>query len=160
MRLAPRVFDNAVVDRELASRAFDETWQAECHQALTTVFGVEPQPEMTPVAALSGCGPKSRHTLRAIEREMAAYELWSHLGQEALNRFQQRQPHARLGLNQIARMLNLADSLGRIATGLETTQPKEISGADGGLDMRAALAKIYGGPELTGHESTTGAKEV
>ncbi len=160
MRLAPRVFDNAVVDRELASRARDETWQAECHQALTKVFDVEPQPARSPCDALAQCWPKSRRTLRAIEREMAAYQLWFHLGQVALRRFQERQPHARLGLNQIARLLNLADSLGRIATGLETTAPKEISGAEGYLDVRTALEKIYGEPERAAPESTTGATEV
>jgi hypothetical protein len=63
---------------------------------------------------------------------------------EALKRFYERGRGATLG--DIARLLDLASKLGRLASGLATDKT-EVTGEDGGpirIEIEAALQKIYG----------------
>jgi hypothetical protein len=65
---------------------------------------------------------------------------------EALKRFYERGKGATLG--DIARALDLASKLGRLASGLATDKT-ELTGEDGGpirIELSAALNKIYGEP--------------
>src|SRR5262249_36215668 len=67
-------------------------------------------------------------------------------GREALKRFYEKGKGATLG--DIARMLEVASTLGRLATGL-ATERTEISGDGGGpvrVEVTLALEKIYGEP--------------
>ena len=81
---------------------------------------------------------------------MDAHELWFEMGQLSFRRFQTKQPHVRLGLSTVARLLSVANAFGRLATGLDTTQPKDFLAGEGQIDFHAALRRIYGEPELTG----------
>jgi hypothetical protein len=67
-------------------------------------------------------------------------------GKEALKRFYERGKGATLG--DIARILELASTLGRLASGLATSKT-EITGEGGGpvrVEVTVALEKIYGKP--------------
>ena len=155
MRFAPHVFDRALVDRETVARSATAVRQAEFDQALAKIYGttVDASAARTPNVPADLDWPKSRRTQQAMLREMAAYELWFPIGRAAFQRFKERQPHARLSLSTIARLLKVGRDLGRLATGLETTQPLTPTGMEGYPDIHAGLEKIYGGPELTGGES-------
>ena len=68
-------------------------------------------------------------------------------GREALKRFHERGKGATLG--DIARLLELASKLGRLASGLATDKT-EVTGEDGGpirVEFEAALKKVYGQAE-------------
>lgn len=155
MKFAPHVFDRAVVDRETAARAATAVRQAELDQALAKIYGTtgDASAAQTPDVPADLGWPKSRRTQQAILREMAAYELWFPLGRAAFQRFQERQPHARLSLSTIARLVTVGSDWGRLATGLETTARPDPFAEEGYPDFEAALKKIYGDPELTGGES-------
>ena len=163
MRLAPHVFDRALVDRETAARAATAVREAELEQALNKIYGTAaPSPPTdapstdAPTSVLCpplSPWPKSRRTQQAMLREMAAYEWWFPIGQAAFQRFQEKQPHVRLSLSTTARLLKVGSDLGRLATGLETTRPKDPFEDEGYPNFEAALKIACGGPELTGGES-------
>ena len=163
MRLAPHVFDSAVVDREAAAQAQAAVIQAGCEEALTKIYGpAAPSPPIdapstdAPTSVLCpplSPWPRSRRTRQAIARAMDARELWFEVGRTAFRRFQTRQPHLRLGLSTVARLLSVANAFGRRATGLDTTQPKDFLAEEGPTDFHAALQRIYGEPKVTDAET-------
>ena len=51
-------------------------------------------------------------------------------------------PHACLSLSTIARLFKVGSDLGRLATGLETTQPQDPFEDEGYPDFEASLKKI------------------
>jgi hypothetical protein len=159
MRLAPRVFDQAVVNREAEAAARDAPLHAELQQAISKVYGVDDAAVAAAWAKSSDSPwPKSPRTLRVIEREMDAREIWLQIGQDALRDFKRFQPHRCLSLSQICRLVTVASRLGRLSTGLETLQPKPVEEPSGYRDFRSALEKIYGEPELTGAKTSDGTK--
>ena len=163
MRLAPHVFDSAVVDREAAAQAQAAVIQAGCEEALTKIYGpAAPSPPIdapstdAPTSVLCpplSPWPRSRRTRQAIARAMDAHELWFEMGQVSFRQFQTKQPHVRLGLSTIARMLSVGEAWGRLATGLDTTSPKDPGEDEGRVDFRTALQRIYGERELTDAEA-------
>ena len=56
----------------------------------------------------------------AIERELANWNIWF---AAALKRYRQCRPHALINLGRIASLLDIAFSLARLASGLDSTQP-------------------------------------
>jgi hypothetical protein len=80
------------------------------------------------------------------EAEWRIHEELLAAGREALKRFYERGHGANLG--DVARLLELASKLGRLATGMATDKT-EVTGEDGGpirVELEAALKKIYGPP--------------
>jgi hypothetical protein len=78
------------------------------------------------------------------EEEWALHDECIRAGREALKRFYERGKGATLG--DIARLLELASKLGRLASGMATDKT-EVTGEDGGpirVELEAALKKIYG----------------
>jgi hypothetical protein len=85
---------------------------------------------------------KRREQIR--EEEWAIHDECIAAGREALKRFYEKGKGATLG--DIARMLELASKLGRLASGL-ATERTEVTGEDGGaieVELSVALKKIYG----------------
>lgn len=83
-----------------------------------------------------------RETVR--DEEWAMHQEALAAGREALKRFYERGKGATLG--DIARILELASKLGRLAAGMATDK-HEVTGEDGGpiqVELTAALNKIYG----------------
>lgn len=149
MRLAPRVFDNAVVDRLAAEEARWARERAGYEQALSRVYGREPPASVPSFPGVSPW-PRSGRTRRAILRELAAYELWFPIGMAMFQRSQERQPHARLSLGLIGRLVRIASDLGRLASGLETRGSRELFPEENHCRFAEALQRVYGSGELTG----------
>jgi hypothetical protein len=55
-----------------------------------------------------------------IESELAAWNLWMHLGKKALARHQQFRPRAKISVHMLHRMLQIGSELGRLACGVST----------------------------------------
>lgn len=149
MRLAPRVFDNAVLDRLAAEEARWARERAGYEQALARVYGPAP-PASVPSCPGVSPWPRSGRTRRAILRELAAYELWFPIGMAMFRRWQERQPHARPGLGLIGRLVRIASDWGRLASGLETHGSRELFPEENHCSFAEALQRVYGPAELTG----------
>jgi hypothetical protein len=138
-RLAPRFFDSAVVDRERRDHEARRRWMDSWKAAFMNVYGAEPAPLLEKLPPL----PPSR-IQAAVERQLACQKLYLAAGSEALQRFQLRHPHALPNLNRLARLLEIASDLARLATGLDSTQPPaEPVNYENAL---ADLKRIYGDP--------------
>jgi hypothetical protein len=142
-RLAPSFFDSAVVDREARERLERRRWMESWEPILEKVYGpaaasaprADPMEDQTPLP-----GPR---TQRAVERELAGWQLWMAVGSLALARHRQRRPHAVPSLIQLCRLIRIGTDFGRLACGLETCQPAPPVPPDG-PDFEEALARVYG----------------
>lgn len=90
---------------------------------------------------------KRQHELR--EEEWKLHHDCIEAARVALHRFQQRRSKT-ANLSDIARLIELASRLGRLATGLPTDKT-ELTGTENGpirlhLDFEAMLQKVYGQP--------------
>lgn len=166
IKLAPRQFDFAVVDRASAARRAEIARRQKWLPILDRVYGTTTPPsgEAKDSDDLDPPSPQSPQTCRAIERELDDWNRWIDAGHEALALFAQRQPHARMSLSHIARLAGLGFTFGRLATGLETSPPEPELPPQGYLLVDQALEKIYGDPvqgeEVAGKPPTMEAKEA
>lgn len=81
------------------------------------------------------------------EREWSLHEKCIAAAEKALSAFMEREK-VYANLADIARILEVASKMGRLACGLSTDKT-EVTGEDGGpiqVDFELALKKIYGGP--------------
>lgn len=143
-RLAPRFFDSAVVDRERGDQEARRRWMDSWKPAFIKVYGAEPAPLPDELPSL----PPPR-IQAAVECQLARWNLYRATGSEALRRFQLRHPHAVPNLNRLARLVDIASHLARLATGLDSTQPRAEP-----VNYQNALAdleRIYGDPMITVH---------
>lgn len=153
IRLAPAIFDAAVVRRESAERAEREAIHRAVTVALEKVYGPDPQ-ELHRLQNEKRCSngaetvqfPRRKEAkLRSCHAEMS---LWLATGRMAWDRHQHLRPHQRLSLGTVARMVNVAIQFGRLACGLEL-QPAKPS-KDSVLDCTEAIAfddalkRVYG----------------
>ena len=138
-RLAPRFFDSAVVDRERRDQEDNRRWIESWKPAFLKVYGAEPAPLLDESPPL----PPPR-IQEAVECQLASLNLYFATGSEALRRFQLRHPHAVPNLSRVARLIEIASHLARLATGLDSTQPPaEPVNHQNAL---ADLERIYGDP--------------
>ena len=88
-------------------------------------------------------GPRTR---RAVERELAGWDLWMALGRLALARHQQLRPHALPSFSQLARLLQIGFGFGRLACGLDPRQPAPpaLSNSRDFKEAEQALGRSYG----------------
>lgn len=89
---------------------------------------------------------REKRKQQVLDEEWELHSEAIRAGKEALKRFYEKGKGATLG--DIARMLELASTLGRLATGMATNKT-EITGEDGGpvrVEVTVALEKIYGEP--------------
>ena len=142
-RLDPECFDSTEVDRLARRRKEDAEWRALWEPALNRVYGSSPEekpacePSSDPPQA-----PKSPRTLRAIEREYASWRFWMSAGKLAMERHQQRRPHALPSLTRIARLLKIAFDFAHLACG--SPPSKEELESPGHAQALADLERIYG----------------
>lgn len=122
IKLAPEQFDFAVVERLAREREARARIHAEAKAALAKIYGDSPESaeeEMHRSQTENG-GNNGAETVQffgrtrrrelAIERWMNEWEMWMTLGRVAMNRHQTQQPHRRLSLGTVARMLELAST--------------------------------------------------
>ena len=119
-KLAPRFFDEAVIDREAYNRAEQRRWMATWEPVLARVYGVAhaapaPTNELPPL-------PPPR-IQRAVDRQLAAWQLWMEIGRAAMQRQQQRHPHAILSLIRLVRLTEQALDFKKLALGLDSPNP-------------------------------------
>jgi hypothetical protein len=137
------------------SAKFDWSFRVQAHAAHMAVVEREASEALT--RARSAEWGKRQQELREEEWEIHAECIRA--GKEALRRFYERGKGATLG--DIARMLELASKLGRLASGLATDKT-EITGDGGGpvrVEVTLALEKIYGEP-LPGEMVDVEAKQL
>lgn len=117
VRLAPRFFDPAVVDREAENRAEQRRWQATWEPDLARVYGVSPQ---APTGDEETPRLPPHHIQHAVERQLAKWQFWMEASRAARKRHNQRHPHALRSLGRVARMMQLAIDFGNLAAGLDS----------------------------------------
>ena len=145
-RLAPRFFDSAVVDLEHRNFEAQRRWMDSWKPAFIKVYGADPEPMVQQRPPL----PSPRIQAK-LERLLAEWNFCLPAGSEALRRFQFRHPHALVNLSRLARLLQMASDFGRLATGLESSQPPaEPLNYDNAL---ADLERIY-------HAMTTASENI
>lgn len=153
IKLAPQFFDAAVARRKAADRAEREALHAEAIVALEKVYGSDP-PELhrSPFENRCSNGAEtvqfSRRTETKIEFLSAELSLWLETGRVAFARHQHLRPHRLLPLGTLARMVDLAAQLGRLACGLpwpgrRPPRPPEDFSLEA-VPVAQALARCYG----------------
>ena len=127
-RLAPEIFDSAVVSRREAEREDRRQLMAKLEPAFAKVYGPATDPPLeklhhaqTDEWCRNGAGMVqfSPGMIQEIESLLAERELWMTVGAVALARHRTLQPHQRVSLSLVARLIDLASKLGRIAVGLD-----------------------------------------
>ena len=122
-RLAPRLFDNAVVDRERREREEQRRWMASWEPILAKAYGVTSSSECQ-ARQWDDCRPRLHpRTERAVDRELANWDFWFAAGSLARERQRQRRPHARMSFSRMASLLDVGFALKRLACGLDSTHP-------------------------------------
>jgi len=138
-RLAPRFFDSAVVDRQRREDDARRRWMDLWKPAFLKVYGCPPDPPPPVPDPAQLLPPRTRV---AIECELASWELWFGLGDDALRRFRVRRPHACVSLSQLTSVLEIGFAFARLATGVDSPQP-QIEPATYTTAL-ADLERIYG----------------
>ena len=134
-RLAPEIFDSAVVSRREEALEARRQLMAELEPAFAKVYGPatdSPPEELHHAKSDDWCrnGAEmvqfSPGMIQEIESLLAERELWMTVGALALARHQNLQPHRRVSLGMAVRLVDLASKLGRLAVGLELcpSQPR------------------------------------
>ena len=127
-RLSPEIFDSAVVSRREAEREDRRQLIAELEPIIQKVYGpaTDSSPEklhhaQTDEWCRNGAEMVqfSPGMIQEIESLLAERELWMTVGAVALARHRTLQPHQRVSLSLVARLIDLASKLGRLAVGLE-----------------------------------------
>jgi len=136
-KLAPRFFDEAVIDREAYNRAEQRRWMATWEPVLARVYGVQPEIP-APTDDLPPLPPPC--TQRAVDRQLAAWQLWMEIGRAAMQRQQQRHPHAILSLIRLVRLTEQALDFKKLALGLDSPNPlpEKITYDDDWPDLKRA----------------------
>jgi hypothetical protein len=140
-RLAPRSFDASVVDQERRERAEQRRWMALWETALAKAYGCKPD-TIPPDPAADLPPLPSPRIQRAVERELAGWDFWMAAGRLAMDRHQQRRPHALMSLTRLARLLQISMDFGLLAVG-RPAQP-ETSFESRCENFMADLERAYG----------------
>ena len=123
------------------SRKFDWPARVQAHAAHLAVV----EREATEAIARGKAAEWLKRQQDVREREWQMHEKCIAAAQRAFDAFMSREK-VYANLADIARMLEVASKLGRLASGL-ATEKTEITGEDGGpirLELEAALRKVYG----------------
>ena len=125
------------------SRRF--AWRARVQAYAAHLAAAERQ--ATEVMVRDKAGQWLRRQEEVREREWAMHEKCLAAAERALDAFLEREK-IKVSFTDIARIVEVASKMGRLASGL-ATEKAEITGEDGGpirLQLEAALDKIYGKP--------------
>lgn len=156
IKLAPEVFDTAVVHRNATEQAERAVLHRAVDSALEKVYGPDPSELHRPQNEnrCSNGAVKVQFSSRKqakIEVLHAELRLWLEAGRIAWDRHQHLRPHRLVSLGAVARMVNVAAQLGRLACGLPwpgrpPAKPPEDFSLEA-VPVEEALARIYGAPD-------------
>jgi len=114
-RLAPEIFDVALVQRLSEESADRERLRAELDAAMVKVYGTTPDESELHHSTNAGRCENGAETVQfsprqslEIEETLALCELWMAEARQSFARYQQFQPHRRLGLGMAVRLIGLA----------------------------------------------------
>ena len=119
-RLAPEFFDSALVEREASNRAEQRRWMALWKPLLDKVYGYEPEPPDSDVG-LPALPPVA--TQHAVDLLLVEHHFCMEAGRLAMERHQQRYPHALCNWSRLARLLHLALGFKQLTCGLDSKHP-------------------------------------
>ena len=125
------------------AKRFD--WQARTQAHAAHLAGVER--EAAEALARGKAAEWLKRTDEVREREWQMHEKCIAAAERGLKAFMEREK-VYANLSDIARILEVASKLGRLASGMATDRT-EVTGEDGGplrVELSAALAKVYGEP--------------
>jgi hypothetical protein len=148
-KLAPHEYDYAVVNRDCLERERERRRRARWEPAIEKAYG-PPTPaerEARLQAELRACQPPclAPAVQRQVEIERVNWEFWMAAADMAWDRFQQRRPHALVNLGRIARILDIATEMGRLASGFDPN----LAGFkldDDDAEFEAAIKRAYPEP--------------
>ncbi len=131
VRLAPHLFDFAVVDQERREREERRRRQALIEPLLEKVYGpptpAEREAQLQAESEAESLPKLHPRTERVMEREWANWNFWIAIGRLALARHHQRRPHAVLSFHQIAALMDVGVTLQRLACGKDSKpSPSDI----------------------------------
>jgi hypothetical protein len=147
MKLAPDQYDYGRVKFLAAERARAVEKRASWLVALEKVYGPEARQGVPDDWLLPKPKTLSVRTQRAVERELAAWELWLSIGHEALSRAQKVHAASNMSLNTLCSLIETAMTLGRLATGRETNWSPPNEERQNERSFEEALQMIYGPDE-------------
>lgn len=147
IKLAPRMFDPVVMRREQQRRDEDEKLRQMWEPALRKAYG-DAAVDSTPWPSNHDSPiPKCPRTRAAMDRMVAEKKLWLELGGAALTDHQKRHPQYLPSLTMVARLIETAFMLGRIACGMPLEIPPPEPKAEPMPNMLEDLERIYGKSE-------------
>lgn len=150
IKLAPRLYDPAVVRREQRRRERDAERDAEIDAAIEKVYGPGSREETQRIRAQQRAWSEPRlhpATERAVERWWTERTTWFQIGVELLAAYEAHAHHRFPSLQQIARLHELASQLGRASCGIPldgTAERDEIEPPEERPTFKERLEKIYG----------------
>ena len=144
-RLAPSFFDAAVIERERENRAEQRRWMALWEPHIAKAYGVAPEPVSDRVDWPLLPPPRIQ---RAVDSALADLQLWLAAGSVAMERHQQRNPHALPTWTQMARHLDLAFDLKKMVLGLDSPNklPDKITYDYEFTDLKRAYGHLLNDP--------------
>ena len=148
IKLAPAIFDQAVVRRDAAEQAEREAIHREVTVALEKVYGPDPpQLHRSPTENRCVNGAEtvqfSRRKQAKLEALSAELSLWLEAGRMAFDRHQHLRSHRRQSLGTVARMVDIATQFGRLACGLPWPGRRKVKPPED-FSLEDALARVYG----------------
>jgi hypothetical protein len=148
-RLAPSFFDAAVIERERENRAEQRRWMALWEPHIAKAYGVAPEPVSDRVEWPPLPPPRIQ---RAVDCALADLQLWLAAGPVAMERHKRRHPHALPTWTQMARHLDLAFDLKKMALGLDSPNklPEKITYDYELTDLKRAYGHMMDPPPVPG----------
>jgi hypothetical protein len=148
-RLAPHEYDYAIVDREILEQERRDRRRVRIEAILDKLYGPLTSAEREAQRQAELLADQPPRLAPADQRAVAAQRLnWQFqlvVGRLAWDRHKQRRPHANVSLGRVARMLDIAADFGRLATGLDPTQP-DPEPDDADAEFEAAIKRGYPQP--------------
>ena len=140
MKLAPRLFDPAVVDHEQRQHQLDLKWETEWKAAIEKVYG---EPCVWPDPWWESRTNVPPELLPEVTMRLAQWDSSLHQAREMKRLSRELQPHNVPTLNQICDLMEIAFAFGRIATGMETARKNPLPPLDDHSQFRADLKRTY-----------------
>jgi hypothetical protein len=141
MKLAPRLFDPALVVHEQRQHELDLKWQAESKAAIEKVYG---EPCVWPDPWWESRTQIASDKAREFIVEFETLNLYMHQAAEFYRLYRELQPHDIANINQICDLIEMASRFGRIAVGLETARKEPLPPLNDHSRFQADLECIYG----------------
>jgi hypothetical protein len=154
-RLAPEFFDATVMNRLERRRKADTEWMALWQPALDEVYGPTPGGSRPRDPSRDSPRLPGPRTIRAVERELAAWRLWSSAGSLALRRYECCRQRALPSLTHIARLIEIGITLGRLACGEDDPDEEDYSHAQAFADLQRAYGHPLPDEEAPGSPADT-----